>query len=225
METIFGGSDHQQVAKRTALVIKQEPKNPSSLFMEHFLWKLYFLRQRQQQKRRLVSETLKAAVCPKFIALSATGHLGKRSWPRPPSECPVFIFVCPKGNWCGKVWEAPLYKESLEPHGHWSWSRKTRPVPSVLGCLPLVSTHDHGLPIGGQGLRSWGLPWQNVLGSFSPEGPGSVVCKAKLETTPESWVWNSLFLCSVPSGLVLGRWSSEELSLEVQWDKNTLQNQ
>lgn len=56
-----------------------------------FPLKTVFLRQRQQQKKRLVSETLKTAVCPKLLALSATGHLGKWSWPRPPSTLGSFL--------------------------------------------------------------------------------------------------------------------------------------
>lgn len=122
-----------------------------------------------------------------------------------PSRSPqdwVFIFSCPEGYCCGKVWEVLLYKDSLEPHSHWSLGKKTQPVPSVLGCLPLLSTHDHGLCVDGQGLRSWGLPWQNVPCSFSPGAHVVWFFKAKLETTLEFGGWNEAFssLCLICFG-------------------------
>lgn len=127
------------------------------------------------KKRAWAQRPSKLTVWPRPLALWAGGSLGR--WSRPgqlytrPSNPQGwgFIFFCPKGYRCGKVWEAPLYKESLEPLGHWSLSRKIRPVPSVLGCLSLLwpwCAHWW------QGLRSWGLPWQNVPCSFSPGGPG-----------------------------------------------------
>lgn len=126
--------------------------------MENFLWKVFFPKQ-QQQKRDWDQRPLKLTVCPRPLALWTRGSLGRWSWPGQLYTRPSnpqgwrFIFICSKGYWCGKVWEAPLYKESLEPQGHWSLSRKIHPVPSVLGCLSLPSTCDHGVPIGGRVFR------------------------------------------------------------------------
>ena len=129
-------------------------------------------------------------------------------WDIPPPPCSSLpeapkieysFFSCPEGYCCGKVWEVLLYKDSLEPHSHWSLGKKIQPVPSVLGCLPLLSTHDHSLCADGQGLWSWGLPWQNVPCSFSPGAHVVWFFKAKLETTLEFGGWNEAFssLCPI----------------------------
>lgn len=135
--------------------MKQERKNQSSLFVENFPWNCF---SRQQQQKETRPETLKApcltqASCSlskrKFRKTRLTWSASDQTL-KPPGLSTRFHLLW--GCWCGKVQEAPRYKEPLESHGHLSLSRKIHPcvffflVPCVLGCLPLPSIQDHICP-------------------------------------------------------------------------------